>query len=512
MSVKGQGVARSAISGMRWNYAGSLVSTLSSLIIGTVLARILGPGPFGQAIVATTIYSLVNLFVDGGFSQALIQQKEITAEEIRRTFTCQVLIGLLSTAVVYLAAPLIGRLFHVPSATPVVRVVSLLMTFQSFGLVSAALLRREMRFRVVQYANLGSYLGGYLVIGVPLALAGAGVWSLVAAYLTQSAVNSIALYLAARHPLTPSFGLPHRSIAVYGGAIMASNLVNWTHTNIDNLAASYRGPIALGLYGRSSNLAYQPCTPMVYSLQSVLLSSAAKVQGKTKLLGQLALASMVLILGIQGPAYATLACSPATIIGGLYGTKWLAAVPLMTPLALAMPLFGCIGLLNPIIAGTGRPMLAFWPQAVTCLLAAAAYFGAIRISLLTLAWALLGVMVVRFLLAAGVIFRALEVPWLHAARVASGRVLFSAAFAGCTWAFDHGLGIAGVAAGPRLAALFILCVVLLGGSIWFFSNFVFGVEAVSFLLQYGAHMPAAYVRQLKRAHPHPPGEPLVVAS
>jgi hypothetical protein len=96
--------------------------------------------------------------------------------------------------------------------------------------------------------------------------------------------------------------------------------------------------------------------------------------------------------------------------------------------------------------------------------------------------------------------------------VASGRILFSAAFAGCTWAFDHGLGIAGVAAGPRLAALFILCVVLLGGSIWFFSNFVFGVEAVSFLLQYGAHMPAAYVRKLKRAHPHPPGEPLVVPS
>jgi O-antigen/teichoic acid export membrane protein len=244
----------------------------------------------------------------------------------------------------------------------------------------------------------------------------------------------------------------------------------------------------------------------------VLLSSAAKVQGKTKLLGQLALASMVLILGIQGPAYATLACSPATIIGGLYGTKWLAAVPLMVPLALAMPLFGCISLLNPIIAGTGRPMLAFWPQAVTCLLAAVAYFSAIRISLLAMAWALFGVMVVRFLLAAGVIFAALEVSWLHAARVALGRVLFSAAFACCTWAFDHGLVVARVAAAPRLAALFFLCTVLLGGSIWFFSHLVFGVEAVTFLLQYGAHMPAAYVRQLKRAHPHPPGEPLVVPS
>jgi PST family polysaccharide transporter len=508
MSIKTQGIARSAISGMRWNYAGSLVSTVSSLVIGTVLARILGPGPFGQAIVATTIFSLANLFVDGGFSQALIQQKEISSEEIRRTFTCQVLIGMATTAVVYLAAPLIARLFHLPSAVQVVRVISLLMTFQALGLVSAALLRRDMRFRVVQYANLGSYLAGYLLLGIPLALLGAGVWSLVTAYLAQTAINTVVLYLLTRHPVTPSFGLPHRSIAIYGSTVMLTNLVNWSHANIDNLAASYRGPIALGLYGRSSNLAYQPANAMMSSLQSVLLSSSAKVQNKTKLLGQLALAAMVLALGILGPAYAVFVCSPATIIGGLYGAKWLAAIPLMVPLALAMPLFACIGLLNPIICGAGRPSLEFWPQAVTCVLAGVAYFSAIRISLAALAWALLGVMMVRFLLAAGVIFAALGVAWSRAAYAASGRLLFSAAFACVTWCFDRALLASGIAAGPRLAALFLVCVLLLAGSIWFRSEVVFGREAVSFLLQYASHLPPAYARQLRRFCD--PGPPMVV--
>ncbi len=510
MNSKHQGVARSAISGMRWNYAGSLVSTVSSLVIGTVLARILGPGPFGQAVVATTVYSLANMFVDGGFSQALIQQPELSQEEIRRTFTCQVCIGLFLTGTVCLAAPLIAGVFHLPSATRVVRVVSMLMTFQSMGLVSAALLRREMRFRVVQYASLGSYLGGYLILGIPLALAGAGVWSLVVAYLAQSAFNACALYLIVRHPARPSFGLPHRSIAVYGGAMTASNLVNWSHMNLDNLAASYQGPIALGLYGRSCNLAYQPCTGMIASLQSVLLSSAAKVQGNQRLLGRTALAAMVLMLGIQGPAYATFVCSPATIIGGLYGAKWLAAIPLMVPLALAMPLFGCVGLLSPVICGAGRPMLAFWPQAITCVLAAAAYFSAVRISLVAMAWALLGVMIVRFLLTAGTIFAALDVSWSRAASAALGRVLFSAAFASVTWAFDRLLCAAGIAAGPRLAALLLLCVLLLSAAIWFFSELVFGHEAVSFLLQYQAHLPQGYAHQLRRSHG--PAAPLVVPS
>jgi PST family polysaccharide transporter len=498
MSSQAKSVARSAIAGIRWNYAGTLVSTISSLVIGTVLARILGPGPFGQAIVATTIYSLVNLFVDGGFSQALIQQKELSSEEVRRTFTCQVLIGLFSTATVYLAAPLIARLFHLPSAAPVVRAVSLLMTLQSLGLVSAALLRREMRFRVLQYASLGSYLGGYVLLGIPLALAGAGVWSLVAAYLAQSAINSAVLYLAVRHPVSPSFGLPHRSIAVYGGTVMAINLVNWGQANLDNLAASYRGPIALGLYGRASNLAYQPCNGVVSSLQSILLSSAAKVQGNTQLLGRVALMSMVIILGILGPAYATFVCAPATIIGGLYGTKWLAAIPLMVPLALAMPFFGCIAVLNPIICGAGRPMLELWPQAVSCVLAILAYFCAIRISLPALGWALFGVMSVRFLLTAGTIFAELEVAWSRATRAVIGRLLFSAAFVCVTWSFDRALLATGLAAGIRLAALFILCVSLLGACIWYLSELVFGAEAVSFLLQYASHLPPGYARQLRR--------------
>ena len=498
MSTRKQGVAGSAISGMRWNYAGNLIATVSSLVIGTMLARILGPGPFGQAIVATTIYSLANLFVDGGFSQALIQQKELSTEEIRRTFTCQVLIGLCATASVCLAAPLIAALFHLPSATNVVRVASLMMTFQSLGLVSAALLRREMRFRVIQYASLSSYLIGYLAVGVPLALAGAGVWSLLAAYLAQSAINSAVLYLAERHAVTPSFGWPHRSIAVYGGTVMAINLVNWGQANLDNLAASYRGPIALGLYGRASNLAYQPCNGLVSSLQSVLLSSAAKVQGNKRLLGQVALASMVLMLGIQGPAYATFVLSPATVIVGLYGTKWLAAIPLMVPLALAMPLFGCIALLNPIICGMGRPMLELWPQTISCALAAIAFFSAVRISLTSLGWALLGVMSVRFLLTAGTIFAALEVSWMRAARAAWGRLLFSAAFACVTWSFDRSLVFLGVPAAPRLAALMTLCIALLGASIWFFSRVVFGTEAVTFLLEYGAHLPPRYMHQLRR--------------
>ena len=190
MTSPPSGIAGFAIAGMRWNYIGSMATTICSLIIGIVLARILGPKPYGQVIIASTIYGFLNLFVDGGFTTALIQKPELDPEDIRKTFTCQIGIGMCATALLYLFAPWIAHLFHDPSAVHVIETMSLMIAIQSTGLVSAALLRRDMRFKVIQYAAVSSYLFGYLVIGIPLAMRGAGVWSLVAAYLSQCLFNA----------------------------------------------------------------------------------------------------------------------------------------------------------------------------------------------------------------------------------------------------------------------------------------------------------------------------------
>jgi len=131
-------IAASAVAGIRWNYLGGVCASLCSVAIGIVLARILGPRPFGQVIIASTVYGFVNLFVDGGFSQALIQKPQLTPDQIRKTFTCQVTIGLLTTALVYVLAPFIAHRFHDPSAINVIRAMSAVILIQSTGLVSAA--------------------------------------------------------------------------------------------------------------------------------------------------------------------------------------------------------------------------------------------------------------------------------------------------------------------------------------------------------------------------------------
>jgi PST family polysaccharide transporter len=491
-------IAASAVSGIRWNYFGGISASVCSVAIGIVLARILGPRPFGQVIIASTVYGFLNLFVDGGFSQALIQKQDLHPDQIRKTFTCQVAIGGLTTAIVFLAAPWIARQFRDPSAIRVVQAMSLMIFIQSLGLVSAALLRRSMRFKVVQYSALASYLFGYLFIGIPLALHGAGVWSLVAAYLAQCLLNSSLLYLQARHSLVPCFALPDRSITTFGSTIIGNNVVNWGHSNLDNIAASRLGPAALGLYGRGCNFAYQPVNTVVNGLQSVLLSSTAKVQGNRRLMRDLTLAVIGIVFGILGAAYATFAMNSVTTIVGLYGDKWVGVIPLMIPFAIAMPFYGIHCLLGPILCGLGRPELEFWPQAISCALAAIAYFTVVRFSIVAIAWALLFVMLVRFVMIAAFTFKLLAISWAEVTFLLLKSIAFSAAFGLVTWCADQLLQNLHLGASIRLGIIAVLCVVMLGSTIWSASNVVFGRQAVGFLLGYASHLPAAYVKRLRK--------------
>jgi lipopolysaccharide exporter len=498
MRSRPEGIAAAAIAGTRWNYLGGIVSSLGSLTIGVALARLLGPRPYGQIIIAGTIYGIVNLFVDGGFSQALIQKRTLDRRQIRRTFTVQVALGAKATAIVYVLAPWIARQFHDPSAAHVIQAMSLMIVLQSFGLVSTALLRREMQFKTIQYAGVASYLAGYLLLGIPLACAGLGVWSLVAAYLCQCLLNSVLLYAAVRHSLVPSFGFPDQAATTFGGTIVANNLVNWGHANLDNLAASQLGPIGLGLYGRACNFAYQPVNAIVTGLQSVLVASAARSQDRQGPMRDLTVSAMAIVFGVLGPAYAVLAMTSETAITGLFGDKWLALVPLMLPLALAMPIYGAHCLLGPIVCGIGRPALEFWPQAISCFVAAIAFFSAAHWSLIAIAWALPGVVLLRFGLTSAFVFRLLQVSWGRMLRILGMRMVFAAAFGTLAWLADQILRSPfHLAAGARLIALFVFCSVGLGCTIWTAGELVFGHDAIAFLNLYAEHLPGRYVQQLR---------------
>ena len=65
------------------------------------------------------------------------------------------------------------------------------------------------------------------------------------------------------------------------------------------------------------------------------------------------------------PAFATIALVPDTIVIVLYGPKWIAAMPLLPQLALAMPALMLSGVASALLASMGRPGRDLFVQATT---------------------------------------------------------------------------------------------------------------------------------------------------
>lgn len=397
---------------LKWNYLGAFSRVGLQFLIGIVLARLLGPEPFGLVALATLVLGFGALFADFGLASALIQRKDISARDIRYVFTLQSLVGLVLTAALVLLAGQIAEFFHRPDAVPVLQVMFLSFAIQGLGQTASALLRRELDFRRGQLAQIISYLVGYVGLGLPLAFYGLGVWSLVVAQLSQTVLGAVLVYGMTRHPVTPCFSNGSNALLHFGLKVTATNLSNWGLANSDSVVLGrVFGVTQLGLYNRAFSLVAMPTYNIVSGLQGVLFSASSRVQGDTIRLRNTYLAAIGVMGFICLPMFGVVAVIPETMIAGIYGSKWQAAVALLTPLALAMPFSALMGLAGPLMAGMGKAGREMYAQFLSLVLFVGALWWASGYTIQVVAWTVLLTYVLRFFLMTHVALNLLHGSW-----------------------------------------------------------------------------------------------------
>ena len=404
--------ASSAASALRWNYAGSVSRMLLGLGVNIFLTRLLGPKPFGQLSVALIINSLAGLLGDIGVSSALIQKPNLDEGDIRYGFTVQVGVGLLLTCILFFTAPLWAHFFHDPGLLPVLQALSVIFFIQGLGLTSVALLKRSLKFRTLQICFISSYLIAYLGVGIPLAIRGAGVWSLVSAQLSQITIQTIALHINVRHSIRPLWDRKRSGLLTFGARVLGANLSCWGISNLDNtFVGRVDGPEALGLYGRAFLLAQLPGEALISTLQQVLLPAMSRVQSDKQKLARVYQGAVGAVALVLVPLFSAMAVVPYAIIVGLYGNRWLGAVAVFSPLALSMPVHAMMALTGPSLAAMGKTKVEMKVQAFGLIFAVAAYWSAVHYSLPLLGWSVFVVYILRFYLMTAAICKELELRW-----------------------------------------------------------------------------------------------------
>lgn len=351
-------ISQKTASGVAWRMASRMIQVVFQIGIGVILARLLSPGDFGIVNLAMIVITLANMLTELGLGSALIQREALTSRHIRTAFTLSTGMGLVVCIAVYAASPIISSILGDSAAEPVLRVLSLIFIIGGLGTASLALLRRQMRFRELTWVELASYLVGYGIVAITLALTGMRYWSLVYAALTQKAVSTILTLVYTRFRFQPLLGKEElKDLLSFSLGILATTMINWFALQGDTfIVGKTLGTAQLGLYARAYNLMTMPLIYLVYSFSDVLFPAIASIQQDPDRVRSGFLRVINIATFIVTPPVVLMTLLSNEVILGLYGPSWEGAV---LPLRILV-IFGIPRALYNLIAAFLRGVGEVW--------------------------------------------------------------------------------------------------------------------------------------------------------
>ncbi len=325
-------------SGLRWSYVGSAALLAANLAYTAIISRLLDPAAFGLMALANLVVLFAQYFVRMGIASALVQRPTLSRDEIRAASTAGLAFGAFCFGVVWLLTPLICDLLRQPELSPVLRVLAFSFILEGWSMTGMGLLRREQRFRELSIITAATYVLGFLVVGVGLAVLGAGVWSLVAAALVSNVSQAIWQYALLRHPVRPPLRPePYRAICGYGMRLSGAHVMDYVGSNLDTLAVGrFTGTAVLGQYSRGYLLVFQPLGYYLsQALTTVLFSSLSRVQADTARLRKAYLSVLELGTAVLFPICAGIAVAAPQLVLVVLGPQWNLVAGLVPWFALA---------------------------------------------------------------------------------------------------------------------------------------------------------------------------------
>lgn len=321
--------------GLGWGSLSTIVMASFQLVFMAIMARLLEPAQFGLVAVANVSLRFFSYFAQMGISPALIQKPTLEDGDVRAALALSLTISIAFLLLAVASAPAIESFFDMPELSAVTQVLALNFIISGFSAVSLGLMRRNAKFRALAIVEIASYVGGYGLIGLLAAYAGAGVWALVAAFVSQNILTAVISYVIVRHPL----GLTHtsdqrRHFLTYGGRYSIIGFIEFLTSNIDALlVGKILGATPAGYYSRAVLLANLPVQQPASVLTKVLfpiMSSVGNRADKQAIGFQL---SVVAVGSYAFAAGAGIFAAAADIVIVLLGVNWLEAIPILKVLA-----------------------------------------------------------------------------------------------------------------------------------------------------------------------------------
>ena len=322
------------LSAVSWSAVEQFGAQGIQLGVVLMLARLLNKSDFGLIALTNFVCAFLLIFARKGFDDAIIQRRELSARIKDSAFWTSLSAGVALTLIACLISPVAAMFFEEPKAGPVLRVLSLGMLFGSLAALPQALLKRELHFKPIALRSIGGRTAGGIV-GIAMALADMGVWSLVAMQLTGEAVSTLLLWAACRYRPGFDFSLSDsRQLLDFGIKVIGAQIMNFLNRRLDIfIVAKFFGMEVLGMYSIAMKVIDLSVAIFMGVFGQVGYPVMCRLSADMERFRRIVPAALEGIIVLVTPFVLILTLYSSTCVHLLFGSKWANAVPIMTILA-----------------------------------------------------------------------------------------------------------------------------------------------------------------------------------
>jgi PST family polysaccharide transporter len=311
-----------------WAAFGFGGTNVLSLVTTIVLARLLVPNDFGLVSLTLTLLAVAHLAQESGLGAALIVHKSDLRRAAASVLVFSPVVGAAMYAAVFLLAPLFADLFHAPRLTAVLRVTALVIPLRALAILPQALLQREMLFAPIAGMEIAGGIA-QASVAIATAVAGAGVWSLVAGQVAAGLAQLVVAWWTT--PIRPS---PRdarwstlRELARFGRHVGVANIVNYANSTAEGVVIGRMlGTRPLGFYSVASRLAQMPVSVLGNILGRGVYAAMAQVNDDIPAVKRIWLTNLQRLTLLSVPSSLGIVFVAHPLVEVMFGEKWKAAV------------------------------------------------------------------------------------------------------------------------------------------------------------------------------------------
>ena len=323
-------IKQNVFSNVIWRFAERCGAQMVQFIVSIVLARLLVPEDYGVIALITVFTTILQVFVDSGLGNALIQKKDADEIDFSTVFYTNIIFCIILYVIIFFCAPIIANFYNNYSLILLIRVLSITILISGIKNVQQAYVSRNLMFKKFFWSTIGGTIVA-AIVGILMALNGFGVWALIAQQLTNVTIDTIILWITVKWRPKLQFSFERlKKLFSFGWKLLVASLLDTFYNNICQLIIGKKYSSAdLAYYNKGKQFPDLIVNNVNIAVDSVLLPTMSNVQDNRERVKNMTRKSIKLTVFIMAPLMVGLAFTSNNVVELLLTKKWLPIVPFL---------------------------------------------------------------------------------------------------------------------------------------------------------------------------------------